>query len=117
MSEILQYEFSSLANLNTDSVGTFDITVATGTAAFFDVGSTEAYGESGFFDGLTSFEMSSVPTNLTNNSARSCSVWVLYSTLDGAEQRILSTNSGSGITIFQKRSDNKHCSKLRIWDI
>ena len=106
MSEILQYEFSSLANLNTDSVGTFDTTVATGTAAVSDTGSAEAYGNTAHFDGSTVFEMSTVPTTLTNNSPRSCSTWI-YSTVDGSEQRILSTNSGTGITIFQKRSDNK----------
>ena len=106
MSAILQYEFSSLATIHEDSVSSFDTTVAAGTAAVSDTGSTEAYGNTAHFDGSTSFEMSTVPTTLTDNSTRSCSVW-LYSTTSGAEQRILSTNSGTGITIFQKRTDNK----------
>lgn len=105
MSEILRYEFSSLATLNTDSVGTFDTTVAAGTSQVTDVGATEAYGESAHFDGSTNYVMSTVPTTLTDNSSRSCSVWI-YSTVSGVGQRILSTGTGSGITIFQKRSDN-----------
>jgi len=106
MTEILKYEFSSLAELNNDATGTFDTTVATGTGQVTDVGSSSAYGLTAHFNGSTSLEMSTVPTTLTDNSARSLSVWI-YSTANNAEQRILSTASGTGITIFQKRTDNR----------
>jgi len=102
---LLTYGFTSVDSLNTDSVGIYDTTVNTGLAQVTNVGAIEGYGLTAHFNGATDYVMSPVPATLSDNSTRSCSVWI-YSTVSGTDQKILSTDTGTGVTIFQKRSDD-----------
>jgi len=113
---VLQYEFNSTSTLTTDSVGTFDSTVNNGTSQVTDVGATEGYGNTAHFDNSTDFVMSTVPTTLTNNSARTISTWI-YSNVDSVSQVILGTATGTGVHIFQKTSGNKISIQNDVSDV
>jgi len=109
MSAILNYKYTSVSDLTSDSIGSFDASLNNGTAQVTNVNSVNQYGNTAHFDGSTDYIMSTTPTTLTNNSARSFSIWI-YPTVDDTNQRILSTLGGSGVHIIQKRSDNNKIS-------
>ena len=105
MTQVLNYKYTTILDLTTDSTGTFDATVNSGTAQVTDVAATEAFGDTAHFDGTTSYVMTTLPTTLTDDSARTVAVW-LYSTNDLTLERFFATSPGSGLCNFQKRDDN-----------
>lgn len=99
MTEILRYEFTSLATLTEDSVGTYDLSLDNGVQQVTDVGSI---GSTAYFDGSTQYSMNTVPSVLTGNVSRSISVWV-YNTASGVDRSIISTGNGTGVHLLRIR--------------
>ena len=103
MEPILQYKFISNETITQDSVGSFDSSLISGVQQVTDVGT---YGNTALFDANTIYEMQTVPTTLTNRSARSVSVWI-YPTDISTNNTILRTANGSGIHQFHHRSSDQ----------
>ena len=103
-SPILQYKFISTETITSDSMGNFDSIInSDGTSQVSDVG---VHGTTCHFDGNTRFELVSVPTTLTNNSARSIAVWI-YITNVAVNNPILSTTLATGKHLFRYRSSDQ----------
>ena len=102
--EILNYKFTSLP-LTADSTGTYDATV-TGTQQVTDVGAVNGFGDTANFNGATYYTMATIPATLSNDSARSGSMWI-YSTVDSVLQKFYGTAPGNPSTTFSKSATNK----------
>ena len=102
--EILNYKFTSLP-LTADSTGTYDATV-TGVEQVTDVGAVNGFGDTANFDGATYYTMATIPATLSNDSARSGSMWI-YSTVDSVLQKFYGTAPGNPSTTFSKSATNK----------
>ena len=105
--QVLNYKYTSVADLTTDSVGTFDATLNNGVSAVTDVGATNSFGDTANFDGTTDYVISTLPTTLSSNTSRSVSAWIYQSFSDGSTSgKILAAAAGSGFCNLQVTTGN-----------
>ncbi|AAR26934.1 FirrV-1-C1 [Feldmannia irregularis virus a] len=100
---ILKYTLvSEDTYLKDTSTSGSDLSLAVGSIQVTEV---EPYGTAAYFDGTTRLEIQNVPTSLSNNSARSISVWIYPVSASDHNTILTSREDVSNVHVLQYRTD------------